>query len=266
MPTLEEFRKTLEMQQKFVESLRPKQLNGLIETMNKIDGLGLAISKIAGINAKVAILQTLSIANTQLLSRECQKLSKFSTEFNNLISPHGKYNYIETDFLNHYTIADLPKKEAKEAVQSIIVTESSRIKSVIANLYNDNEKLYSLSGREFEVVIQELLNQQGFDFELTKQTRDGGFDLFALKYVSPNLSPIKYLVECKRNGPHRPVGVEVIRSFKEVIVTEGAHKGIIATTSYFTTGAIKKKNLTPYLLDFVDKDELLRWINNYLKN
>jgi len=264
MPTLEEFRKTLEVQQKFVESLRPKEISGLIETMYKIDGLGLAISKIAGINAKVAILQTLSIANTQLLSRECQKFSKFSTGFNNLINPHHKYKYIETDLLNYYSVPELPENEAKQVAQAIIVTESSRIKTVISDIYQSNVKLYSLTGREFEQVIAELLSHQGFDVELTKQTRDGGFDIIALKHVSPNLNPIKYLVECKRNGPHRPVGVEVIRSFKDVILTQGANKGIIATTAYFTSDAIKKKNFTPYLLDFVDRDELLHLIKNYL--
>lgn len=90
--------------------------------------------------------------------------------------------------------------------------------------------------------------KQGFEVELSKQTRDNGYDILALKNVI-GLSPVKYLVECKRYAEKRKVGVELIRSFKEVLQTENANKGIIATTSYFTKPALIKQNEIPYLLD-----------------
>lgn len=106
-----------------------------------------------------------------------------------------------------------------------------------------------------------MLYSRGFDVELTKQTRDRGFDIIALKYID-ELVPIKFLVECKRYTRDK-VGVEVIRSFKEVLVTENANRGIIATTSYFSKEAYKKKDQSPFLLDYKDKDDIIAWIKDY---
>ena len=75
-------------------------------------------------------------------------------------------------------------------------------------------------------------------------------------------NPIKFLVVCKRYT-NQKVGVEVIRSFKEVISVENANKGIIVTTSYFTKGALQKKAKTPYLLDYRDKDKVIEWVKDY---
>lgn len=146
--------------------------------------------------------------------------------------------------------------------KQIILDESYRIKDLLFEIYLNNEKLYKISPREFEKVIAELLNNNGFDVELTKQTRDNGYDILALKYVD-NLSPIKYLVECKRFRKDRKIGVDIVRSFKEVLQTEHANKGLIVTSSYFTKDAIKKQKETPYLLDYKDKDELMTWVKNY---
>lgn len=149
-------------------------------------------------------------------------------------------------------------------VKKIIVDDSAQIRHILFDIYFNNEKLYKISPREFEKVVAELLYHNGFEVELTKQTKDNGFDILALKHIG-NLSPIKYLVECKRYAPNRKIGVEIIRSFKEVLFTEQANKGIIVTTSYFSHEALKKQKETPYLLDYKDKDELINWVNNYYK-
>lgn len=151
------------------------------------------------------------------------------------------------------------------SVKSIIIDTSYQIKDILFEIYMNNEKLYKISPREFEKVIAELLYNNGFEVELTKQTRDNGFDILALKHLD-DLSPIKYLVECKRFNPKRKIGVEIIRSFKEVIQTEQANKGLIVTTSYFSADALKKQKETPYLLDYKDKDELINWVGQYYRN
>ena len=76
---------------------------------------------------------------------------------------------------------------------------------------------------------------------------------------------MKFLVECKRYTKQK-VGVEIVRSFKEVILTEKANRGIIVTTSYFSADAQKKQKETPYLLDYRDKDKVIEWVNNYYAN
>ena len=161
------------------------------------------------------------------------------------------------------SIEDENEETAKDSLTREVIINN--VKKIIFEIYLNNEKLYRISPREFEKVIAELLYNNGFEVELTKQTRDGGYDIMALKRID-NLSPVKYLVECKRYNPMRKVGVEIIRSFKEVIQTEQANKGLIVTTSYFSSDAIKKQQETPYLLDYKDKDDLMDWVKEYFNS
>jgi len=142
--------------------------------------------------------------------------------------------------------------------------EKVKLQQLILDIYLKNENLFTLTPWEFEKIIAELLLDKGFEVELTKQTRDNGYDILALKKTN-DFSPIKYLVECKRYNENRKVGIEIIRSFKEVISTEQANKGIIITTSCFSRDSVKKKDETPFLLDFKDKNDILNWINNYFE-
>lgn len=146
--------------------------------------------------------------------------------------------------------------------EKFVIDETPRIQKVIFDIYRDNSILYQITPFEFEKMIAELLAFQGFKVELTKQTKDGGYDIIALRYID-NHNPLKFLVECKRFAEKRGVNVEIIRSFKEVIQSENANRGIIVTTSYFTTNAVKKQNEVPYLLDFKDKNDIIRWIGDY---
>ncbi|HCD9236703.1 TPA: restriction endonuclease [Elizabethkingia anophelis] len=173
------------------------------------------------------------------------------------------HSYDFADLIKDFNEDELEEPLISEpSVKNIIIDVSYQIRDILFEIYLNNEKLYKISPREFEKVIAELLYNNGFEVELTKQTRDNGFDILALKYVN-NLSPIKYLVECKRYKPDRKIGVEIIRGFKEVIQTEQANKGLIVTTSYFSADAIRKQKETPYLLDYKDKDELMNWVSEY---
>ncbi len=162
--------------------------------------------------------------------------------------------YFQYDFANFFD-GEENQNEAS------VINESNRIKHIITNVYNDHKQLFQVSPREFEEMIAELLLAQGFEVNLTKQTRDNGYDILAIKKIGLH-EPLKFLVECKRYKTQK-VGVDIIRSFKEVINTENANRGIIVTTSYFTKDALKKQKETPYLLDYQDKDKVMGWVNEY---
>jgi hypothetical protein len=157
---------------------------------------------------------------------------------------------------------DLSETIEDEKAKSIYIDESKRVQRIITDIYHQKTELLALSSREFEEMISELLRNEGFQVELTKKTRDNGFDILALMKIENHPMPLKFLVECKRYTT-APVGVEVIRSFKEVIATENATRGIVATTSYFTKDAKKKREEAPYLLDYRDKNEVMAWVGRY---
>ncbi|MDB5013687.1 MAG: hypothetical protein JWQ25_1889 [Daejeonella sp.] len=116
---------------------------------------------------------------------------------------------------------------------------------------------------DFEQMIEELLRFQQFDVEMTKRTRDGGYDLIAVKNIGD--FPVRFLVECKRHAKLLKIGVGIVRGFRDVINTLGANKGIIVTSSYFSPDAEKEKlQNKPYMLDFKDHDDVIGWVNKYI--
>jgi hypothetical protein len=168
-----------------------------------------------------------------------------------------------TNRLFRYSFYDLYHINQPEQ-KNIIINESKRIQKILFDIYKSQKNLLELNSREFEEAIAELLFKQGYKVELTQQTKDNGYDILALLDVKGQL-PMKYLVECKRYTKEK-IGVEIIRSFKEVMATEKANRGIIVTTSYFTAGALDKQREIPYLLDYRDKDKVIEWVNSYFKS
>jgi restriction endonuclease Mrr len=144
----------------------------------------------------------------------------------------------------------------------LYLTETNLVKSIIESVWRDNQELYVMKPRDFERMTAELLRNQGFDVQLTKETRDGGYDLYAV-YKVRGMQPFKILVECKRNRADRKVGIEIVRGLKYVVSERQANKGMIVTTSYFTDEVRHAEMQTPYLLECKDRDDVINWIQDY---
>lgn len=100
-----------------------------------------------------------------------------------------------------------------------------------------------MSGYEFEDFIANLLRQKGFKVTQTDYSNDGGVDLIA-EYNQPLFSG-KYIVQCKKYT-NNLVGQPELRDLYGVVMSESANKGILITTSDFTTQAknfAKGKNI-----------------------
>lgn len=93
----------------------------------------------------------------------------------------------------------------------------------------------SLSGREFENVIEKLIIKMGFHVEERKKGADQGIDIIAI-----NEQPLfkgTYVIQCKRYS--KPVGEPVLRDLFGVVHSRNANKGILITNSTFTKQAIE---------------------------
>lgn len=200
-----------------------------------------------------------SISQYDSIFKQLERFNFPKEIINNINTTSKKLSYISYDFVE---LIENYEEDEENETSNIILNETSRIENIITDIYHNNELLYTIEPRNFEELIAELLLKQGFDVELSKQTRDNGYDILALKYVN-GFSPIKYLVECKRYAEKRKIGVGIIREFKEVIQTENANKGLIVTTSYFTKEALKKQKQTPFLLDYKDKTDVIKWVIDY---
>jgi len=171
-------------------------------------------------------------------------------------------HHLDVDTLMAVRYRLIHEPEEQPESQIILLDETSRIKRVIGDTYHDHELLYRLDSRDFEEMIAELLRKQQYEVELTKQTRDGGYDLLAIRSLGD--IPLRFLVECKRYSHHRKIGVDIIRSFSDVMTTSG-NMGMIVTSSYFSPDAIRyKKTNKPYLLHLRDHDDVIGWVKQYV--
>lgn len=88
-------------------------------------------------------------------------------------------------------------------------------------------------GKAFEFEVQELLRLMGLDATVTGYSQDGGIDLTAV-----NPDPVfggKYVIQCK--AQKKSVGEPVVRDLFGTMHAAGANKGILITTSDFTSAA-----------------------------
>ena len=74
----------------------------------------------------------------------------------------------------------------------------TRVEQIIMDIAQNRELIYDISPREFEAVIERVLQDEGFETKLTQQTRDGGRDIVATKYEMGK--PVVFYIECKRYG------------------------------------------------------------------
>jgi HJR/Mrr/RecB family endonuclease len=168
-------------------------------------------------------------------------------------------SYVQREVLNEGTyLYKPPISVIPSPIVSHIVTVNDE---VLAHLKSHPTLLYELTPRKFEEVISAVLKGLGYDVELTRQTRDGGKDLYAVHHSS--LGDHLYLVECKRYAPDRPVGVDIVRSLYGVVQQERATMGVVVTTSYFTKAAREFRNAVSYSLALKDYKDLEHWLGDY---
>lgn len=119
----------------------------------------------------------------------------------------------------------------------------------------------AISGRTFERLVSDIFANQGFRVELTKTSRDGGYDVMLL---DGTLGPL--IVEVKRW--QKPVGVTIVRQLRGVQLREGARRAMLVTSGGFTGPARREANamwpqLEGYGLELMDADDVLRLLSAY---
>jgi restriction system protein len=123
------------------------------------------------------------------------------------------------------------------------------------------EKMRDLSPRRFEELVASLLEDLGYDVELTSRGADGGVDIFASQ--KNELGEALVIADCKRYSPETRVGVGIVRALYGLSESFRATKALLATTSFFTRPALAFEAQVPYRLGLKDYDALVKWIGGY---
>jgi hypothetical protein len=135
-------------------------------------------------------------------------------------------------------------------------------RALVDRLSKHPDELRTMDRRLFEEFVAELFHGFGYEVELTKRTRDGGRDVIAIKDAE---AAVRYLIECKRPDPGKPLGIGAVRNLYGVLKDEQATKGILATTAFFTREARLFFDRHKWELEPKDYDGLLKWIKMYTK-
>jgi hypothetical protein len=137
--------------------------------------------------------------------------------------------------------------------------------ALIAEVARYPAAVHKLTGRQFELLLRDIFEGFGFTVDLTSQTRDGGVDLLCL---STNYDiPVRIAIEAKRYAPHRPVSVDLVRSFVGANAQWHANKLIYVTTSRFTRDAVRYASaVETNLLMLADLPQIVRWANLYFES
>jgi DNA-binding transcriptional MerR regulator len=146
--------------------------------------------------------------------------------------------------------------------RSIVQITENVTRHMIEDFNRNPELLRSLHPRKFEELVAELYRGFGYQVELTKQTRDGGKDIIAMKKAEVN---VKYLIECKRPQPGNYVSIASVRELYGVKLDNLATKGILVTTERFSPDALHFFDKHMWELEPRDYYDIKEWIEDYLK-
>jgi hypothetical protein len=123
--------------------------------------------------------------------------------------------------------------------------------------------LYSISPREFEELVAEVLAGLDWEVSLTPSTKDGGHDILAVVRTAGDVE-VRIIVECKRYGADHSVGIPAVQKLLGVKQYIGATKALLVTTSQFTADAQRLAQDHSFEIELIDRNKLLAWLSTYL--
>ena len=117
-----------------------------------------------------------------------------------------------------------------------------------------NAYIFSLTSREFEILIAILYEALGYKVNLTKATRDGGKDIIA--EINENERKEKVFVECKLYKTCE-LKKETVRALGYTMLSEEATRAVIFTSGY-ATKALKEMDTR---IQIFDMEEMILLLN-----
>ena len=158
----------------------------------------------------------------------------------------------------------LKDKEAFGSISTPIKELGNAInRQTVEYMLENPDQLYKVSPQYFELLIEEIFKGLGYRVEKTKQTRDGGVDMYVEKHIDGMLH--RYAVQCKYTSyKGRKQSIGPIRDFLGAITGEKVTAGIFINNTFFSKDAFKFLKKHIYNLFPIDLAGLLNLLRRYL--
>lgn len=152
-----------------------------------------------------------------------------------------------------------PLSSGSADMEAVELSVKNTSDALIAHFARNPEAMYEMDPRTFEELVAELYEREGFEVELTRASRDGGVDIYAVQRAT--FGSFLTVVDCKRYAADRPIEVGLVQGLYGTVNDLHASMGVIATTSYFTGGAKRLQERRKHRLglqDFAAVREMLK--------
>ena len=162
-----------------------------------------------------------------------------------------------TEFIFRRSLLESPRMEERIRVHAPSF-------GLLRKLQRKGQRLDGLTWRQFEKLIAELLETDGYEVQLMRGTKDGGVDVIATKDLGVS-GHFRGLWQAKKLAGSRRVGISTIRELADTRDEFGASKGLIVTSTFLTKGALERVERDRYTLGKVDRKDLDAWIARILR-
>lgn len=157
-----------------------------------------------------------------------------------------------SEFLFQPKIIELPETQIQLAKYSPSLC-------ILQKFQERSYNLDDLNWRQFEKLISQLLESDGYEIQLMSGTKDGGVDVVAYKDLG-EAGIFKTIWQAKKYRVDRKIGISTIRELADVRNEFNASKAFIVTSSFLTAGALARIQRDKYLLGKVDREDMESWI------
>lgn len=237
-----------------VINLNPLTTNMIEKFINKMD---------LDIRQLHPLLADLHINNRPITPKDILRFVIANVDDSNIQEFYSRYPYLSFQYGKGIDFSsDIIQSErkvivpSKEIIKSVTIFDNTLLKKAV----DDPRVIHSFSSREFEEMVCELLDKQGYNVKLTKQTRDGGKDIIVVQ--KSILGEFCIFVECKKYDTTRPISVGLVRELYGTVMAENATAGMMITTSYFTKDAKEYTEKIKHRLTLKDYNDLVQELNN----
>ena len=143
---------------------------------------------------------------------------------------------------------------------SALSDSTTIIRARYINYKHSKEIFWNLNPIDFEYLIAALFENMNYTVSVTKSSYDEGIDVNAEKNELGQKE--KIVIQCKRYTK-QTIGVGDIRNLLGVVNDKKATKGILITTSKFSSESRKFEKNNPSL-ELIDLSDLMKLLNSYL--
>lgn len=196
----------------------------------------------------------------QWLSDECERLVA-SHGFYGEPLDEGRLNIIPLEHHDRVVFGQFKEYMRWKWICSLIQGDFDALNAEMYQYLSKNsDQLTRLTWREFEVLVTELLQAQGFQAELGPGSGDGGVDI-RLMQRDP-IGDVLTLVQVKKYREDRRIDLQAVQALYGAEMAYGAQQSMFITTSDYQPVARRFAGRENVQMDLYVSNDVRNWCND----